>query len=135
MGTNTLETAYSNGQVIDASHINEVTASLTNQFVGRNTSGVPESGKSLGTVALPWGAVHADSVILDGQAVDTGKITSAANRIISGATRADSSQPDFLRADGTAATLTVLGASTNLTLSVNAIATVVSTDIVKTGMT
>jgi hypothetical protein len=135
MGTNTLETAYSNGQIIDASHINELTAAVINQFVGRNTSGVPESGKSLGTAAIPWGAVHANSLILNGSVVDTGQITSVANRIVSGATRADSDQPQFLDADGTAATMTVLGASTNITLSINASAVTVSTDIVKTGLT
>ena len=135
MGTNTLETAYSNGQIIDASHINELTASLLNAFVGRNSSGVPEVGKSLGTAAIPWGAIHGNSLILNGQVVDTGQITSLANRIVSGKTRTLSDQPDFLKPDGTAATLTVEGASTALTLSINTVATSVSTDIVKTGLT
>ncbi len=135
MGTNTLETAYSNGEIIDASHTNELTAAVINQFVGRNTSGVPESGKSLGTAAIPWGAVHANSLVLNGSVVDIGQITSVANRIVSGATRADSDQPQFLDADGTTATMTVQGASTNITLSINATAATVSTDIVKTGLT
>ena len=135
MGTNTLETAYSNGQIIDASHINELTAAVINQFVGRNTSGVPEVGKSLGTAAIPWGAIHAESLLLNGLAVDTSQITSAPNRIVGGATRADSEQPDFLRVDGSAATLTVLGASTNITLAINGQGATVSTDIVKSGLT
>lgn len=134
MGTNTLETAYSNGQIIDASHVNEITAAIINQFVGRNTSGVPEAGKSLGTAAIPWGAIHSDSLILGGLAVDTSKLTSLANRIVSGATRADSSMPDFLRADGTVATLNILGATTNITLTINALAATVSTDIAKTSL-
>ena len=69
MGTNTLEPAYSNGDIIDASHVNEITQAIVNQFVGRSTSGVPESGKSLGTAALPWGAVHANSLILNGSQI------------------------------------------------------------------
>lgn len=130
-----METAYSNGQIIDASHVNELTASLLNQFVGRNTSGVPEPGKSLGTAAIPWGVVYADSMVVDGQAIDTTQITSLANRIVSGPTRALSDQPDFLRADGTVATLDILGASTNIVLSINATAVSISTDIAKTGLT
>ena len=135
MGTNTLETAYSNGQIIDASHVNELTAAIINQFVGRNTSGVPEAGKSLGTAAIPWGTIHAGSLVLNGAVVDTSEITSLANRIVSGKTRADSQQPDFVRADGSAATLTVQGASTNLTLSINTTAVTVSSDITKTALT
>ena len=68
-------------------------------------------------------------------AVDTSQITSLANRIISGAARADSSQPDFLRANGAAASMSVLGATTNIILSINALAATVSTDIVKTSLT
>ncbi|MCK5711512.1 MAG: hypothetical protein KAI25_02235, partial [Hyphomicrobiaceae bacterium] len=135
MGTNTLETAYSNGEVIDASHINELTSSVVNQFVGRNTSGVPEAGKSLGTAALPWGTGYMSTLILNGSAVDASQITSVSNRIISGAERTDSGQPKFITPDGTLATMTLNGATTNLVASINGVTTTVSTDIVKTSLT
>ena len=135
MGLNTLETSYSNGQIIDASNINELTAASLNQVVGRNSSGVPESGKSLGTAAIPWGPMHAASLILNGQVVDPSTITTVQNRIVSGKTRSDSILPMFLKAHGTAATMTVEGATTELTLSINGSAVSVSTDIVKTGLT
>lgn len=135
MGTETLQTAYVNGDIIDASHTNELTASLLGSFVGRDTSGVPASGKSLGTLALPWGNIYGDSLVLDGVALDTSLITSSPNRIVSGKERSLSSMPDFIRADGAALEFDVLGATTNLLLSINSTAISVTTDITKTGFT
>lgn len=135
MSTNTLETAYANGQTIDASHINELTSSLLGSVVGRNTSGVPEPLKSLGTAAIPWGAIYGQTLILDGSALDTSLITSAANRIVSGKTRADSSQPQFIKPDGSVATMTVEGLATDLVTVINAATVSVSTDLITTGLT
>lgn len=135
MGTNTLETAYSNGQIIDASHINELTASLLNQFVGRNTSGVPEAGKSLGTAAIPWGAGYFNSLTLNGKVVDPDTVTTVANKLVSSRTRAASSLPDFIEVDGAAAEFTIKAAVENILLSINGQAVTVSSDIVKTGLT
>lgn len=135
MSTNTLQTAYANGQIIDASHINELTLSLLGAFVGRNTSGIPASGQSLGTLAIPWGNVYAAGLVLNGLAFDTSAIVSSPNRIVSGKTRSLSTMPDFIRADGAALEFDVLGLTTNLLLSINNAAVTVNTDITKTGIT
>ncbi len=134
MGLNTLETAYVNGQVIDASHINELTLALLGQLVGRDANGVPTPGQSLGTLAIPWGNIYATGLILNGEAIDTSLITALANRIVSGQTRSLSGQPDFLRADGAALACEILGATTDLVLSINNSAVSVTSDLSKTGL-
>lgn len=135
MTTNTLEVAYTNGQVIDSSHINELTLSLLGDVVGRNTSGVPTVGKNLGTAAIPWGNVYASGIVLNNVALDLSQVTSLANRIVSGKTRSLSSQPEFITPNGAALSFILKGATTNLILSINNIATTVNTDITKTGIT
>lgn len=135
MSLNTLQTAYSNGDIIDSSHINELTLALLGSFVGRNSSGIPASGQSLGTLALPWGNVYASGLVLNGLALDTSTIVSSPNRIVSGKTRSLSSMPDFIRANGAALSFQILGATTNLLLSINNTATTINTDITKTGFT
>jgi len=135
MSLNTLETAYVNGQIIDASHVNELTLSLLGSFVGRDSSGIPSPSQSLGTLALPWGNLYADGIILDGAAIDTSQIVSLPNRVVSGKTRTLSNAPDFLRANGAALSFGILGASDNLVLSINNAAVSISTDITKTGVT
>lgn len=135
MGTNTLETTYVNGDVIDAAHINEITQALTGSFIGRDTSGVPATGRSLGTLAIPWGNIYGTGLILDGVALDVSAITSSPNRIVSGAERTLSSMPDFMRVDGAALEFDILGATTNLILAINNSATTVNTNITKTGIT
>lgn len=134
MSLNTLETSYVNGQIIDASHINELTLSLLGQFVGRDANGVPTPNQSLGTLAIPWGNLYANGIILDGQAVDTSQITSLPNRIVSGKTRPLSSMSDFIRANGGALEFTVEGDAVDLVLSINNTAVSVSTDLVKAGI-
>lgn len=134
MSLNTLETAYVNGQVIDASHINELTLSLLGQFVGRDANGVPTPNQSLGTLAIPWGNVYANGLILNGLAVDTSQITSLPNRVVSGQTRNLSSMPDFIRANGAALEFDILGATTELILSINNTAVSISSDLNKTGV-
>lgn len=135
MSSNTLETAYANGQIIDASHINELTLALLGAFVGRDASGVPSPEQSLGTLAIPWGPLFCKSIIIDGLAIDTTQITSSPNRVISGKTRALSAAPDFLRPNGTDLSFQILGAANPLILSINNAATSVSSDITRTGFT
>jgi hypothetical protein len=135
MGTNTLETEYENGDTIDAAHVNELTQAMVGTFVGRGTDGVPALGKSLGSLALPWGNIYASGLILDEVAIDTSLISASPNRIVSGKTRTLSDMPDFLRADGAALEFDLLGLSTNLVVSINNSAVTVSTDITKTGFT
>lgn len=135
MGLNTLETAYANGNIIDASHINELTASLLGAFVGRDSSGAPSSGQSLGSLAIPWGTIYGDSLILDGDSLDTSLVTAPQNRIVSGAVRATSNQPLFITPDGSSAEFTLKGSSTNLNLDINGSVVSVTTDITKSGLT
>jgi hypothetical protein len=135
MSTNTLQTAYTNGQVIDASHVNELTLSLLGDMVGRNSSGVPTTGQNLGTVAIPWGSVYANQMVLAGQAIDTSQIVAPQNRIVSGAVRSTANQPQFLTPNGAAASFLLEGATTNLVLDVNGVAVTVNTDITKSGLT
>jgi len=134
MSTNTLAT-YANGEIIDASHPNEITLALKGEFVGRNANGIPTPGQSLGTLALPWGNVYATGLILNGLAVDTSQITSLPNRIVSGASRPFSSFGDFIRANGAALEFDILGDTTELVMSINNTATTVDTDLNKTGVT
>lgn len=134
MSLNTLETSYVNGQVVDASHINELTLSLLGQFVGRDSNGVPTPSQSLGTLAIPWGNLYAEGVILNGLALDVSQITALPNRIVSGKTRSLSGQPDFLRALGSSLEVNILGASTDLILSINNNAVSVSSDLLKSGL-
>ena len=134
MSLNTLETAYVNGEVIDASHVNELTLALLQDFVGRDANGIPSPLQNLGTLALPWDNLYAQGIILDGQAVDTSQITSVPNRLVSGATRPLSSLGDFLRADGAALEATILGDTVDLVLSINNLATSVNSDVIVAGL-
>ena len=134
MSINTLETSYANGQVVDASHINELTLALLGVMVGRNTSGIPTPSQNLGSLAIPYGNFYADGIILGGFALDVSQVTAAPNRIVSGKTRALSSSPDFLRANGSALEFDVLGLTKDLVLTINNTATSVVTDITKTGL-
>lgn len=136
MGTGTLQTAYINGQTIDASHVNELTAALLNDFVGRNSSGVPTSGKNLGTTGIPWGVIRGSSLVLNGQAVDTSQIVSDANRIVSGRKASAHNGPRFLKPDGSATTVTVEagGADPNLVLVINSTDVTVSSTLTKTSL-
>jgi len=135
MSTNTLETAYVNGQIIDASHINELTLALLGEFVGRDANGIPTPGQSLGTLAIPWDQLYANGIVLNGQALDVSTIVSNPNRIVSGATRSLSSMPDYLRADGSTNEFNILGDTTDLVLSINNTAVSVNTDLNVAGIT
>jgi len=137
MSTNTLETAYVNGQVIDASHVNELTQSLLGSVVGRNTSGVATTGQSLGTAALPWGNIYATGLILNGSSVDVSTIVSPANRVVSGKVRSTSNLPQFIApaGSGNGASFTVEGATTNLVYVVNGTSVTMSSDVVKSSLT
>lgn len=134
MSLNTLQTAYVNGQIIDASIINELTLSLTGQFVGRDANGIPTAGQSLGTLAVEWGNLYCQGIIINGLALDVSLITAVPNRVVSGQSRSLSTLADFLRANGAALSFTVEGATTDLVLSVNNAAASVSTDLVKAGI-
>ena len=127
MGTNTLTTVVSGA--LSASWFNQYLTALSNDVVGRNGSGVAESGKRNGTAAIPWGEVHTTQLFLGGKLFDPDNISAAANGVVSGATRSGSGQPDYIRADGSAAQFSVLGATINLALNVNNVGVTVSSDL------
>lgn len=134
MGTGTL-TDRASGQAILDDFFNSIHAALNGDLTGRNSSGIATSGQNLGTIAVPWGTLNVDNINIGGSALDTSAITSVANRVISGAERADSNFSDFLRANGAALELNVNGATTTLAVSINGVAVNVTTDITKTGLT
>jgi len=135
MATNTL-TDKTSGQVIDEGWANDIHLALQGDHVPRNSSGAPEDeAGNLGRADLRWDSVYANSLVLSGQTLDPNLIDVPANRIISGATRTDSLQPDFIRADGTAATATILASAVDLRVVINNLPVTANTDIVKTGLT
>ena len=136
MGVNTLNDR-TDGQTITQEWFNSIHQAANTDLVGRNASGVPTAGQALGTVAFPWGTVRAQTLILNGNVIDTSSITSPPNRVVSGATRAiaGSNLPQFLVPNGAALSAVVDGTPTNLLLSINGVEVTVSTDITKTGLT
>jgi len=129
MATNTVNVAHSNGNVIDASHVNELGQAIGTAFVGRNSSGVPAAGQSLGTIAFPWGTTYSTSLILNGSSVDPTQITAPVNRLVSGKTRATSNQPAFITPNGGAASAIVEGLATSLAYDVNGTIATLSADL------
>lgn len=130
MGINTLANK-TNGDTIDADHINELQTALNGDFVPRNASGAPTAGQSLGTAALPWGTGRFNGIVVGGSALDTTLIAAPPFRVQSGATRSTSNHPAYLQADGAAASVDVLGATTSLVFSTNGVDYTLSSDITK----
>lgn len=108
---------------------------MNGDFVGRNSSGVATTSQNLGTNAIPWGTSYINSLILGGSAVDASLLTAPKNRIVSGALRTASNQPQFIDPAGSSASFDVTGASVNLVLDINGTAVTVSTDITKGSLT
>lgn len=137
MGTGNLPTTatVASGLKILSADFLSVISALQGSFVPRNTSGVPTAGESLGTALYYWGNIHASSLTLNGETVDLSGLVSPANRIVSGATRTTSGQPQFLEPAGSSASVDILGLTTNLVLSINSTTVTVSTDITKSSLT
>ena len=138
MGTNTIgsASAHSNGDIIDASHINDLIQAMNGAWVGRNSSGVPTAGQSLGSVAFPYGSAYVTSLIINGSAIDTSQISAPANHVISGLTRSTSNHPTFIQPNGSTNTVVVKagGSNPNLSVSINGSTVDITSDITKTGL-
>lgn len=134
MSVNTL-TNRANGQTILDTFFNDIHSALNGDFVGRDSSGVPAVGQNLGTVALPWGVVRTNSLVLGGSTLDPAEATAPPNRVVSGKTRTTSNQPAFITPNGAAASFLLAGATTNLVLDINGTSVSVSTDITVSGLT
>lgn len=132
MGTGTL-TDRASGQTILEGFWNDIHDALEGDFVGRDNSGVPASGKALGTAAFPWGVARIGSLVVGGSSVDTSQVAASPYRVVSGKTRSTSNQPQFLDPAGAAggASVTVEGATTDLVYDVNGTTITLSSDIVK----
>lgn len=136
MSTNTIN-ERSTGQTITADFFNDIRTAMGGAWVGRNTSGVPTSGQSLGTNSLPWGSAYINSLILNGSAVDTSLLSAPKNRVVSGAMRSTSDQPAFIdpAGSGGGASFVVTAATTNLVLDINGTTVTLTTNITKSGLT
>ena len=134
MGTNTLS-ARSTGETITSSFFNDFNTALSEDMVGRNSAGAATSGQNLGTASVPWGTLYSDNIILDGSALDVSALTSPPNRIVSGKTRSTSNQPNFLVANGSAASLVIDGTPTNLLIDINGATVTINTDITISSLT
>jgi hypothetical protein len=134
MGTNTLQTR-SAGETITADFFNDFNTALQTEFVGRNASGAATSGQGLGSSSVPWGTGYFNSIVLNGAALDATQITAPANRIVSGQSRSTSDQPSYVVANGSAATVSIKGNTTNLVFDVNGSSVTCSTDINITSLT
>lgn len=134
MGSNTLNNR-SAGQTIVDTFFNDIHQAMNADFVGRGATGVPTSGQNLGTVAIPWGTLRANSLVLNGAAVDTSQLTAPQNRIISGKTRSSSNQPAYIIPSGAAASLVIDASPTNLVLDINGTSVTISNDITKSSLT
>ena len=139
MGINTLNNITA-PKVIETSDINQYFTSTTGDFLPRNaTSGAVQTEQhSLGSSAYQWQNLYAKYLIIDGVLFDptaSGAGIDSSNAIVSGATRTDSGQPDFLRASGSGASMTILAATTPLNITANSVSVSITSDISVTSLT
>lgn len=134
MGTNSLTTRAS-GDVITASFFNDFNTALGGDFIGRNTSGVPAAGQNLGTVALPWGVIRCNSIIVNGTTINQSLVAVPQNVVISGKKRSTSNQPAYITPNGAALSFIVAGLTTNLVVDINGTNVSVVADLTKSGLT
>lgn len=116
---------------------NDFVSALGEDFVPRNSSGVPTAGKNLGNATYPWGSVYADSLVLDGAIVDVSAIATASHKVVSGKVRSTSNQPAFLTPAGTSGgrSLTISASVTPLNYEVSGTAVTLSTNLTVSSLT
>jgi len=134
MGTNTL-TDWASGQTIVPAVPNNIHQALNGDMVGRGATGIPTSGQNLGTVALPWGTVRANAVVIGGQTVDPSISAIPQNVILSGAKRSGSNQPFYLIPNGSNLSAVIEGTPTSLTYDVIGSSVTLSADITLSSLT
>jgi hypothetical protein len=136
MGTQDISGVKSSGNTIDETWYNDFRSLLLGAVLGRDpSSGAVAAAQDLGSAIVPWGNLYAGGLVIGGSAIDFSDLTGVANSILSGRIRTTSSFPDFIRANGAAASFQILGATTNLSLNIANTATTVSTDLTETGLT
>lgn len=137
MAENTL-TNKTNSQTIDQTWFNDIHTALAESFVGRDTDGVPTSGKDLGSSLYPWGKAYISDLVIDGALIDiTSVIATQSHKIISGKVGADSNQAMFLTPAGSSGgrSLTISASVTSLIYEVTGEQTTLSSNIVVSGLT
>ncbi|MGR3179917.1 MAG: glycine-rich domain-containing protein [Candidatus Anammoxibacter sp.] len=134
MTDNTL-TDHSDGQVIDEEWPNDIHTALRGDFMGRGPTGIPTADQNLGTALIPWGPTRVKSLIVDGILIDFDTTQQIPNKIVSGAIRSTSDQPDFIRADGATNEFDLLATTTNLVITVNGSPATFTADATVTSIT
>lgn len=136
MGTTDISGAKSAGNGMDESWYNDFRSALIGVFVGRDSSsGSVASGEDLGSPTVPWGNLYANGAVISGQVIDFTNLIGEPNAILSGRVRTTSSFPDFVRANGAAASFQILATTTNLVLNIGSTLTTVTADITESGLT
>ncbi len=133
MGDNTLN-QVSAPAVASEDDVNQYYVAVTGNHLPRDPVGGAPQGNmhSLGRPATQWQNAYVQNLFLNGQLFDP---TAAAgggdtsNAIVSGRTRTESEQPDFIRASGSGTNATILATDVPLQITANAQSVTISTDI------
>lgn len=137
MADNTLN-KITDPHTIIADDFNQFSSALAGDFVGRDAvNRAPSPDERLGTPSIPWAELHATNVFVGGALLDLenlGAGASTKNAINDGRTRTDSGQPDFIRANGGAATATLLATDTDLKYTANNVGVIITDDVVITSI-
>ena len=117
MGLNTLNSNYSDGDEIEASHSRQLIQALNGVFAPRNNQGIVSGGQDLGALSAFWENLYIRRIITENGAIDFSQLQAIASGIISGPQRALSTFPDFARFEGRIATID--GSATSVVVSIN----------------
>ena len=135
MGTVELPTTRAPGETILSQDYNDLRNTLIGDFVGRdNPDGNVEPCQRLGTPTVPWGEVHSKAYYENGRLLDFSSVIGANNLINSGRVRTTSALPDFIRADGSSPSFTLLATDTPLVVTINGVTTTFTADQVEGGL-
>ena len=139
MGSNTLYTVADPAVAADAD-LNQYFTALTGDVLPRNnpSGAVQDVTHSLGSLTAQWKNVYGQNIFINGTLFDptnVGTGTDSANAIVSGKVRTDSGQPDFLRASGAGASMTIQATATPLKITANGTSVTISADIAVSSLT
>lgn len=137
MGDNTL-TTISEPATIEVADVNKFFTALVGDFLPRNasTGAIEDNVHKLGRLATRWKEAHITDLFLGGSLFDPDAVgVDTKFAINAGATRTDSEQPDFLRADGTGASAKILGATTTFQITANNTSVSITSDLAITSLT
>ncbi len=136
MGANNL-TVVGAGKILIA-HVNQFFTALAGDFLPRNsaTGALEDNVRKLGRPAFRWKELHVTDLFLGGSLFDPAAVGADTKFAINtGATRTDSGQPDFLRADGTGASAKILATTVDFQITANNVSVTISADIALTALT